>query len=218
MHYLNESAQAEEGGPTPSTFLCLHGHQGWSYQYRKVIPSLLQAGHRVIAPDLIGFGKSDKPKKESFHTFARHRQILLELVERLDLHHVVLLVQARGDLLGLSLPLAAPQRYRSLWVMSTALASQEMTLSGVHPVWGDIQGQKSEFDSIPVALYESSQTGPEDAAALQAPFPDPGHRAAPRAFARMGLESEVAEDSALACELRHFWRECWTGQILIRPG
>ena len=85
MHYLDEPARQEEGGAAPSTFLCLHGYDAWSYQYRDMIPSLLQAGHRVVAPDLIGFGKSDKPKKESFHTFAHHRQILIELVERLDL-------------------------------------------------------------------------------------------------------------------------------------
>ena len=92
MHYLDERGCGEEGGDGPLTYLCLHGNTAWSYEFRNLIPSLVQAGNRVIAPDLIGFGKSDKPKKTGFHTFSRHRQILLELVERLDLQNIVLVV------------------------------------------------------------------------------------------------------------------------------
>ena len=96
------------GPPNASlTYLCLHGNPSWSYLYRKMIPVFLAAGHRVVAPDLIGFGRSDKPKKDSFHTFDWHRQVLLELVEHLDLQHVVLVVQDWGGLLGLTLPMAA---------------------------------------------------------------------------------------------------------------
>ncbi|MFM6991050.1 MAG: tRNA adenosine(34) deaminase TadA, partial [Rhodoferax sp.] len=88
MHYL-----AEGVANAPLTWLCLHGNPAWSYLYRKMIPVWLAAGHRVVAPDLIGFGKSDKPKKESFHRFETHRQSLLDLIERLDVHNVVLVVQ-----------------------------------------------------------------------------------------------------------------------------
>ncbi|MGQ2979240.1 MAG: tRNA adenosine(34) deaminase TadA, partial [Polaromonas sp.] len=115
LHYLDEG----QGGNGGLTYLCLHGNPAWSYLYRKMIPVFLAAGHRVVAPDLIGFGKSDKPKKDSFHAFAGHRQILLELVERLDLRNIVLVVQDWGGLLGLTLPMAAPQRYRGLLVMNT---------------------------------------------------------------------------------------------------
>ncbi|MBC7549003.1 MAG: tRNA adenosine(34) deaminase TadA, partial [Polaromonas sp.] len=88
LHYLNEPGTIGEAGQDRLTFLCLHGGPAWSYQYRHMIPIWLAAGHRVVAPDLIGFGKSDKPKKDSFHTFDRHRQSLLELVEALDLRQV----------------------------------------------------------------------------------------------------------------------------------
>jgi tRNA(adenine34) deaminase len=80
LHYLDEGPR-----DAPLTWLCLHGNPAWSYLYRKMIPVFLQAGHRVVAPDLIGFGKSDKPKKDAAHSFGWHRQVLLELVERLDL-------------------------------------------------------------------------------------------------------------------------------------
>ncbi len=123
MHYLDE--QGGLNGVKALTFLCLHDSPSWSYLYRKMIPVFLAAGHRVVAPDLIGFGKSDKPKKDSFHTLTFHRKTLLELVERLDLKNVVLVLQDRADLLGLSLPMAAPQRYRGLLVTRNLLALSE---------------------------------------------------------------------------------------------
>lgn len=118
MHFLDE-------GPcgAPLTYLCLHANSAWSYQYRKMIPVLLSAGHRVVAPDLIGFGKSDKPKKDAFHTLSWHRQVLLEFVERLDLKNIVLVVQDGGDLLGLTLPFADAHRYRGLLVINAVLAT-----------------------------------------------------------------------------------------------
>lgn len=81
--------------------------------------SLLAAGDRAVAPDMPGFGKSDKPKKDARHTFTWHRQVLLEFVERLDLRHVGMVVQDWGGLLGLTLPMAAPQRYDALLAMNT---------------------------------------------------------------------------------------------------
>jgi tRNA(adenine34) deaminase len=95
MHYLDE-------GPTRAarTWLCLHGNPSWSYLYRKMIPIFLAQGDRVVAPDLIGFGKSDKPKTEDQHSFGWHRQILLEFIERLNLQQVVLVVQDWGGILG----------------------------------------------------------------------------------------------------------------------
>ncbi len=118
LHYLDE-------GPADArrTWLCLHGNPSWSYLYRKMIPVFLEAGDRIVAPDLIGFGKSDKPKKDAVHTFSWHREVLLELVDRLDLRNVVLVVQDWGGLLGLTLPMAAEDRYRGLLVMNTALAT-----------------------------------------------------------------------------------------------
>ena len=117
LHYLDEGANIQPN--TQTTWLCLHGNPAWSYLYRKMLPVFVAAGHRVVAPDLIGFGKSDKPKKDTTHDFTWHRQILLQLVERLDLRNAVLVVQNLDDLLGLSLPLADPARYKGLLVMNT---------------------------------------------------------------------------------------------------
>lgn len=122
MHYLDEQMHGgdKEGAPC-QTYLCLHDSPVWSYVFCNLIPSLLQAGHRVVAPDMIGFGKSDKPKKERFHTFDRHLQIVRELVERLDLQEIILVLPRQDSGIGLVLALAEPLRYRNVQVMHSSL-------------------------------------------------------------------------------------------------
>jgi len=113
LHYLDSGPPPADAAAAPLTWLCLHAMPGWSHELHPWIAALVAAGQRVVAPDLIGFGRSDKPKKDRYHRFATHRQVLLELVERLDLRNLVLLLPP-DHALGLSLPLAAPQRYRGL--------------------------------------------------------------------------------------------------------
>ena len=109
LHWIDEGPQ-----DAPITWLCLHGSPGWSYLYRHFLPVLTAAGHRVVAPDLVGFGKSDKPKKEALHTLDWHRQVLHELVARLDLRRVVLVVQGGAGAVGMALPALAPERFVGL--------------------------------------------------------------------------------------------------------
>lgn len=135
LHYVDEGPR-----DAPLTWLCLHASPAWSHAWRHMLPVLLQAGHRVVAPDLIGFGRSDKPKKEAAHRLDWHRQVLADLAQRLALRNVVLLAQ-----LGAVLP------------------------------WPD----------APLVLVQ------EGAADDGLPFPDAGHRAGPRAFARFGAEPGV---------------------------
>ena len=106
LHYLDEGAP-----DAPITWLCLHGSADWSYVYRHWIAPLSAAGHRVIAPDLVGFGKSDKPKKEHWHTLAQHQQVLRELIERLDLQRVVLALHGDAGRFGAQLPVLMPERF-----------------------------------------------------------------------------------------------------------
>jgi len=214
MHYLDEPGCQKEGREASSTFLCLHGHDAWSYQYRNMIPSLLQAGHRVVAPDLIGFGKSDKPKKESFHTFANHRQILIELVDRLDLQNVVLVVQCWRDLLGLSLPMIAPQRYRSLWIINAPLAGEAARFPAAGSVWHEVDGRAIAYGAIPVATLNSFPFH-VNVAALRAPFPDMGHCAALRAFSVLGLGQNFYKDAIFLADVREFWRNFLNDPIYI---
>lgn len=213
LHYLDE-------GPVdaPLTWLCLHGNPAWSYLYRHMIPVFSAAGHRVVAPDLIGFGKSDKPKKERAHTFGWHRQVLLELVERLDLRRVVLVVQDWGGLLGLTLPLAAPERYHGLLVMNTTLATGEAPLPAGFLAWRTWCADNPAFDVARLLARGNPQLSAAECAAYGAPFPDAGHRAATRAFPARVPERAADDGAAISRAARDFWRQRWSGRSLMVIG
>jgi tRNA(adenine34) deaminase len=213
MHYIDE-------GPAdaPVTWLCLHGNPAWSYLYRKMIPVFLAQGHRVVAPDMIGFGKSDKPKKDSAHSFTWHRQVLLEFVEHLDLRNIVLAVQDWGGLLGLTLPMAAPRRYRGLLVMNTALGTGDAPLSAGFLAWREMCAKNPEFDVARLFARGNPQMNAGECAAYNAPFPDRGHRAALRAFPPMVPDRVDADGAATSREAREFWRSQWNGRTMMAIG
>ena len=213
LHYLDE-------GPADAsiTWLCLHGNPGWSYLYRKMMPALLQAGHRVVAPDMPGFGKSDKPKKDSAHSFHWHRQVLLELVQALDLQRVNLVVQDWGGLLGLTLPMAAPERYQGLLVMNTTLASGQQALSPGFLAWRQMCADKPLFDVAKLFARGNPQLTEAECAAYNSPFPDAGHRAALRAFPAMVPEFADSEGAEVSRQAQAFWQNDWTGKSLMVIG
>ena len=219
LHYLDVPGAPNAPAPNrPLTYLCLHGNPAWSYLYRKMIPVFTAAGHRVVAPDLIGFGKSDKPKKDSAHSFSWHRQLLLEFIERLDLHNIVLVVQDWGGLLGLTLPVAAPNRYVGLLVMNTTLATGEAPLSPGFVAWRQMCATNPEFDVARLFARGNPQMSAEECAAYKAPFPDTGYRAALRAFPPMVPEFDDADGATVSREALHFWRTQWAGQTLMAVG
>jgi len=213
MHHLDEGPK-----DAPLTWLCLHGNPAWSYLYRKMVPVWLAAGHRVVAPDLIGFGKSDKPKKEEFHRFETHRQSLLDWVERLDLQRVVLVVQDWGGILGLTLPMAAPGRYKGLLVMNTTLATGELPLSVGFLAWRDWCQSQPQFDVGKLFARGNRGMTPAETSAYNAPFPDKGFRAALRAFPPMVPEFADSPGAAISRQARDFWRNDWQGQSFMAIG
>lgn len=160
LHYLDEGPR-----DAPRTWLLLHASPAWSYQFRHMLPVFTAAGDRVVAPDLIGFGKSDKPKKEGAHGAAWHRQVLLELLQRLDLHDVVLVAQ--GGALGLAPALAAARR-----------------LAGVLSLEAPVPGGGAYDAPFPDAGHRAAPRAfagfrAEDAAAQAAPWPRLSLRCAP---------------------------------------
>lgn len=213
MHYLDEGPK-----DAPIIWLCLHGNPAWSYLYRHMIPVFLAAGHRVVVPDLIGFGKSDKPKKDRFHTFGWHRQSLLEFVERLDLQRVALVVQDWGGLLGLTMPMVAPERYSHLLVMNTTLATGEAPLSPGFVAWREMCAKKPDFDIARLFSRGNPQMSEAECAAYNAPFPDAGHRAATRAFPALVPEHLDDNGASISREARAFWQHQWQGQSLMAIG
>ncbi len=218
LHYLDEGRADSSSNPEQITYLCLHGNPAWSYLYRKMLPIFLASGSRVVAPDLIGFGKSDKPKKDAFHTFSWHRQVLIELIERLDLVNIVLVVQDWGGLLGLTLPMDMPHRFKGLLVMNTALATGDVPLTPGFQDWRAMCKKYPDFQVDRLFARGNPQMIPDECAAYMAPFPDSGYRAATRAFPPMVPDSLDADGGALSRQARDFWHKDWAGQTLMAIG
>lgn len=213
MHYLDEGPR-----DAPRTWLCLHGNPAWSYLYRRMIPVLLANGDRVVAPDLVGFGKSDKPKRDAAHTFEWHRQVLLEFVERLDLRGIVLVVQDWGGLLGLTLPMEDRDRYRGLLVMNTTLGTGDVPLSPGFLAWREMNAKNPGFDVARLFARGNPHMSAEECAAYNAPFPDAGHRAALRAFPAMVPDHPDANGAAISRQARDFLAHDWQGGTLMAIG
>ena len=213
MHTLDEGPR-----DAPRTWLCLHGNPAWSYLYRRMLPTFLAAGDRVVAPDLIGFGKSDKPKKESAHQFGWHRQVLRELIERLDLHNVVLVVQDWGGILGLTLPMAMPERFAGLLVMNTLLATGDAPLPPGFVQWRTMCRDKPLYGVGRLLARGNLHLTPAECAAYDAPFPDRGYRAALRAFPERVPQALDDPGATLSRAARDFWQHQWRGRSLMVVG
>jgi tRNA(adenine34) deaminase len=210
LHYLDE-------GPSDAStvYLCLHGNPVWSYVYRKMLPVWTEAGHRVVAPDLIGFGKSDKPKRAGAHTFEFHRAYLLELIANLDLRNIVLVVQDWGGLLGLTLPMVSPARFKGLLVMNTMLAVGDNPLPAGFLAWHEMCRKKPEFDIGRLMVRGNPHLNKAEWEAYNAPFPDAGHRAALRVFPMMVPDGPDAPGTEVSRQAKHFWKNEWNGQSLM---
>jgi haloalkane dehalogenase len=201
VHYIDE-------GPVNANaiWLCLHGEPTWSYLYRKMIPVFVKAGHRVVAPDFIGFGRSDKPTEESVYIFDFHRKMLLSLLDRLDLWNIRLVCQDWGGLLGLTLPMSRPDRFSALLVMNTMLGTGDVPLSEGFLAWRAFVRNRPDFDIAALMQRSSPGLSAEEAAAYAAPFPDDSYKAGVRRFPELVPDHPNAPGAALSRKARAWWQ------------
>lgn len=212
VHYLDE-------GPVEATetFLCLHGQPTWSYLYRKMTPVFTQAGHRVIAPDLLGFGRSDKPVDESVYTFAFHRGMLMALIERLGLQRVTLVCQDWGGILGLTIPPAMPERFVRLLVMNTTIPLGEPVSDGFDR-WRAFNRSQPDLDVAALMQRSQPDMTAAEAAAYAAPFPDARYKAGVRRFPELVMTDPGMAGIAEAERAARFWRDEWLGPTFMAVG
>jgi haloalkane dehalogenase len=175
----------DEGSPDAvETVLLLHGEPSWSYLYRKMVPPLAVAGFRVVAPDLVGFGRSDKPAARDDYTYARHVEWMrAALFDRLDLSGLTLVAQDWGGLIGLRLVAEHPDRFRRVVVANTGLPTGDTDLGEAFLAW---QRFSQETPELPVgsivAAGCTSAPPPDVVAAYDAPFPDESFKEGARQF------------------------------------
>jgi len=199
VHYLDE-------GPAdgPVTLL-MHGEPSWSFLYRHMIPVLVEAGHRVVAPDLVGFGRSDKPAARADYSYARHVAWMTELLfDRLDLREITFFGQDWGGLIGLRLVAAEPERYARVVIANTGLPDGSGTPSQAFLDWQTFS-QESEVFPIGLILNGGTVTDLSDAvvAAYDAPFPDDSYMAGARIFPTL---VPTSPDDPAADDQRAAWQ------------
>ncbi|HUQ26571.1 MAG TPA: haloalkane dehalogenase [Burkholderiales bacterium] len=211
VHYVDE-------GRGERTFLCLHGNPTWSYLYRRMIPLFVASGARVVAPDLIGFGRSDKPEDEGLYTFDFHREMLLTVVEELNLTSITLVVQDWGGLLGLTLPMEMPERFARLLVMNTALATGDFPLSEGFIAWRAYSNKTPDMPVGNLMARACPHLTPAEAAAYDAPFPDARYKAGVRRFPSMVPEKYDDAGAAVSRKARDFLKTAWNGDSFMAVG
>ena len=220
-------AVVDEGPRDAAPLVLLHGEPSWSYLYRHMIPPLLEAGHRVVAPDLIGFGRSDKPSAVTDHTYARHvAWVRQALVDQLDLTDMTVFVQDWGGLIGLRVLAEAPDRFARVVAGNTGLPTGDQRMPDAFHAWRELA---TTIEVFPVGTFLQGATTtelPDDVvAAYDAPFPDESYKAGARAMPALvpvspddpAHDDQIAAWGVLGTFARPF-HTCFSDQDPITAG
>jgi len=177
VHYV------DEGPRDANPVLLMHGEPTWSYLYRKMIPIIVEAGHRAIAPDLIGFGRSDKPDNRNDYTYQRYVDWMHAFLEKVGLKNITLVCQDWGGLIGLRLVAEKIDFFDRVVAANTGLPTGEGPLNEAFMQWQKISREVPQFD-VGMIISQALQTTPPDevVAAYNAPFPDETYKEGARIF------------------------------------
>lgn len=177
IHYL------DEGPRDGQVVLMMHGEPTWSFLYRKMIPLFINEGCRVLAPDLVGFGRSDKPAAPGDYTYARHVAWMRTWLDMMDPKEVTMVCQDWGGLIGLRLVASAPHRFARVVVANTGLPTGDRPLSEAFLSWREFSRTSPEFPIGEIVKGGCVKPlSPEVIAAYDAPFPDDTFKVGARIF------------------------------------
>lgn len=197
VHYL------DEGPKDAPTVLLMHGEPSWSFLYRHMIPIIVNAGYRIIAPDLVGFGRSDKPTERSDYTYQRHVDWMTGVLLHLDLDNITLVCQDWGGLIGLRLAADAPDKFARIVAANTFLPTGDHSASDAFLNWQKFSQEVPVFptgkiinNATPVELSK------EVIAGYDAPFPDENYKAGARQFP---LLVPITPDNPASKQNREAW-------------
>ncbi|MCB1317783.1 MAG: haloalkane dehalogenase [Leptospiraceae bacterium] len=203
MHYLDEHSEGKE------TVLLLHGEPSWSYLYRKMIPVFSAAGIRSVTPDLIGFGKSDKPVDRNAYTYARHVEWMHAFLNAIQLKEFTLVCQDWGGLIGLRVAAEQPGRVQRIVTANTFLPTGEESMPDAFFEWRNFSQQAKRFPIGRVIKGGCVTELPvEVVRAYDAPFPDESYKAGARAFPALvpaAPDDPAAPDNRRAWEVLRAW-------------
>lgn len=213
-------AYSDEGpADAPQTFLCLHGEPSWSYLYRKMIPVFLASGARVVAFDHFGFGRSDKPIDEAVYTWGFHREAMLAFIARLNLQNLTLVVQDWGGLLGLTIPVAMPERIKRLLIMNTAFATGASPSPGFM-AWKEYAANTPDLPVGALIARSTPHMTAAEIAAYDAPFPNAHYKAGARRFPQLVplTDAPASADARTTSKDAVTWWSAFEGPSFMAVG
>jgi haloalkane dehalogenase len=197
IHYVDEGPKEAE------PVLMMHGEPSWSFLYRKMIPIFLEAGYRAVAPDLVGFGRSDKPADRSDYAYNRHVAWMQAWLEQVDLKRITLVCQDWGGLIGLRLLAARPERFARVVVANTGLPTGDFPISEAFLQWRRFSVEVPEFNVGAIINMGTLSYLPEEILrAYNAPFPDETYKEGARIFPSL---VPIAPDDPAAPANRQAW-------------
>jgi haloalkane dehalogenase len=197
IHYVDEGPRGAQ------VVLLLHGEPSWSYLYRKMIPPIVAAGHRAVAPDLVGFGRSDKPARRADYTYQRHVDWMRAVLDRLDLRRVTLVCQDWGGLIGLRLAAEHGERFARIVAANTFLPTGDRPAGPAFLAWQKYSQETPEFHVGGIVRGGcTSELPPEVVAAYDAPFPDDRYKEGARQFPML---VPVSPDDPASAANRRAW-------------
>jgi len=213
MHYIDVGPKNSE-----EVAFCPHGQPTWSYLYRKMIPIFLAKGFRIVTPDFFGFGRSDKPIKKEIYTFDFHRGSLIEIIKHLDLKNITLCCQDWGGILGLTLPMEMPIRFKRLILMNTTLPTGEFEPSRGFIAFRDWVNKTPDMDVGRLLMRATPNLTPEEAKAYNAPFPDAHYKVGVRMFPNLVPISKHMPGANIAQKARDWFKKQWHGESFMAIG
>ncbi len=205
LHYVDEGA--DDADPV----LLMHGEPSWSFLYRRMIPIFVEAGCRVVAPDLVGFGKSDKPLRIEDHTYRRHVKWMTQFVEKLDLKRISMFCQNWGSLIGLRVAAENPARFNRIVLSNGGLPTGAGRMSEAFMNWREIS---RTVEPWPVGMFMQggtvSELSDDVIAGYEAPFPEEKYKAGVRALPSLvpiSTDDPEHEANRKAMELFRSWKK-----------
>ena len=205
IHYLDEGPKQVE------VILLMHGEPSWSFLYRHMIPILVKAGFRIIAPDLVGFGRSDKPTEQRDHTYLKHVEWMTEWLQLLDFRNITLFCQDWGSLIGLRLAIENQDRFNRIVLSNGGLPTGEQRMSEAFTKWREFSRNSPSFD-IKFILQGATITklSKEVLNGYDAPFPDDSFKAGARilpSLVPISTDDPEHETNKKAIELFKQWKK-----------
>ena len=175
IHYV------DEGSMEGKVILLMHGEPSWCYLYRHMIPLLVKAGYRVIAPDLVGFGRSDKPQEQNDHTYYKHVEWIIKWLKKFDLQDITLFCQDWGALIGLRVAIENQERFHRIVLSNGGLPTGEQRMSKAFLEWQEFSRNAKKFDIKRIIQSATVKNlSKEVLKAYDAPFPDDRYKLGPR--------------------------------------